>query len=189
MGNLLLLPLVPAFFAAVLSSSSPEARSVDYKLNQIRAGRVAPGSAVVFTAHELNAWVAAQVPHYAPHGVRNTHLTLASGNVTATAAIDFLKVRQAQGAETNWLLAKLISGEHPVTVSARIQSGSGKAAVYLQQVQVAGVSVSGSTLDFLINNFFRPLFPEAKINQSFELDDNVDRIEVHPSIAKAVMRR
>jgi hypothetical protein len=133
--------------------------------------------------------VAAEVPEYAPRGVRNTHLELGNGSVIGSAAIDFLKIRQAQGAETSWLMAKLIEGEHPVRVSARIQSRAGKATVHLEQVEISGMSVSGSTLDFLISNFFRPLFPEAKIDQPFDLDDNVERIEIHPGVAKAVIKR
>jgi len=188
MGNRALLAAILALFAAVPSLTSPESRSVAYKLERIQSERARPGSTVDFGAHELNAWVADQVPAYAPHGVRNTHLDLGNGMVTATALIDFLKVRQAQGDQTNWLIAKLIQGEHPVKVTARIQSANGKATVFVQQVEVSGMSMSGSTLDFLIDNFFRPLFPDAKLNQPFELADNVERIEVDPGVAKAVIR-
>lgn len=188
MGKLLLLPVATALLAAIPAANSPESRSVDYKLDRIRSGQVQPGSSVVFTAHELNVWVAGEVPRYAPRGVRNTRLDLQKGTVEASASIDFLKVRQTHGVETSWLIAKLIEGEHPVRVNARIQSGGGKAAVYLKRVEISGISVSGSTLDFLINNFFRPLFPDAKINQPFGLEDNVERIEIHPNLAKAVMK-
>src|SRR5579884_1881457 len=146
MGNVSLLPLAAALIAALPSAVSPEARSVDYKLDRIRLHEVRPGSAVVFSQRELNAWVSSQVPRYAPHGVRNTHLDLGSGTVSATALIDFLKVRQAQGVETNWLLARLITGEHPVRVSARLQSARGRATVYLQQVEISGMTISGDTL-------------------------------------------
>jgi len=161
---------------------------VDQKLERIQSGHARPGSTVVFTEHELNVWVAAQVPHYAPQGVRETHLDLGNGVTTGSALVDFLKMRQAQGVQTSWLMTKLIQGERPVKVTARIQSANGEATVYLREVQVSGMTISGGTLDFLVANFFRPLFPDAKIDQPFPLAENVERIEVDPGVAKAVIR-
>ena len=63
------------------------------------------------------------------------------------------------------------------------QSAHGKATVYLQRVEIGGLAVSGYTLDFMIETFFLPLYPNAKINQPFELNDNVDRLEVRPGEA------
>jgi hypothetical protein len=188
MSNGALLPLAVALFAAVPSPTSPEARSVDQKLERIQSGHARPGSTVLFTEHELNVWVAAQVPHYAPEGVRETHLELGNGVATGSAIVDFLKMRQAQGVQTSWLISKLIQGEHPVTVTARLQSAHGEATVYLQEVQLSGMTISGGTLDFLVTNFFHPLFPDAKIDQPFPLAENVERIEVDPGVAKAVIR-
>ena len=62
-------------------------------------------------------------------------------------------------------------------------TANGKATVYLQRVEIGGLAVSGHTLDFMIQTFFLPLYPNAKINQPFELNDNVDRIEVRPAEA------
>src|SRR5579884_2302978 len=119
MGTVRRLTVAAAMFISIAALPSPEARAVQNKFDRIHDGRVNPGSVVSFTPHELNVWVAAEVPEYAPHGVRNTRIELGKGTATASALIDFLKVRQAQGAETNWLIAKLIEGEHPVRVSAR----------------------------------------------------------------------
>lgn len=102
--------------------------------------------------------------------------------------VDFLKLRHAQGESTPWLISKLIEGEKFVRVNARIQSANGRATVYLQRVEISGLGVSGSTLDFLIRTFFLPLYPNAKINEPFELQDGVDRIEVVPEQARVVIR-
>src|ERR1700686_4350708 len=98
--------------------------------------------------------------------------------------IAFLKLRRAQAQKTPGVSAKLMEGEKPVKVNARIQSAHGKATVYLQRVEIGGLAVSGYTLDFMIETFFLPLYPNAKINQPFELNDNVDRIEVRPGEAR-----
>src|SRR5205823_12816997 len=111
-----------------------------------------------------------------------------NGAATATAVVDLLKIRHGQGENTPWLIAKLIEGEKTLKVSARIQSAHGRATVYLQRVELSGLAVSGPTLDFLIRTFFLPLYPNAKINQPFELHDDVERIEVAPVQARVVIR-
>ncbi len=180
-----------SLFLAGIADAAPApqgAAAVTQKLGLLRSGRAAPGSTVTFTAHELNVYARWALPVYVPHGVRDPRLELGNGSATATAMVDFLKVRQGAGEPTNWFVAKLIEGEHPVKVSASIRSSRGRATVYLNRVEISGVAVSGSTLDFLIDNFFRPLFPEAKINQPFELEDHVDRIDVRPDAARAVVK-
>ena len=124
-----------------------------------------------------------------PEGVRQPRLELGNGTATANALVDFLKVRQGQGETTNWLIAKLIEGEKAVKVNARIKSAGGMATVYLERVEIGGLAVSGNTLDILIRTFFLPLFPNAKINTPFELADGLERIEVSPSEARAVMKK
>lgn len=172
-----------------LAALDPQVESVRRKLDLIENGKARRGSVVVFTSSELNAWARAQVPTVVPEGVRDPKLELGNNAATAWAYVNFLKLRHAAGYETNWLVAKLIDGEKLVKVNARIESARGRATVYLQRVEISGLAVSGSTLDFLINTFFMPLYPNAKINQPFELQDNIDRIEVRPADARVYIKR
>jgi hypothetical protein len=177
-------------FAACLGAStiSDPASAVRHKLDIIQNGRAKPGSVFTFSASELNAYARSELPTIVPEGVRQPRLELGSGTATGSAVVDFLKLRHGQGETTPWLISKLIEGEKLVRVNARIQSAHGRATVYLQRVEISGLAVSGSTLDFLIHNFFLPLYPNAKINEPFELQDNVDRIEVAPEQARVVIR-
>ena len=49
--------------------------------------------------------------------------------------------------------------------------------------------MTGAPLDFLVQNFFRPFYPDAKIDQPFALAGNVERIEVTPAEARVYIRR
>ena len=49
--------------------------------------------------------------------------------------------------------------------------------------------MTGAPLDFLVQNFLLPFYPDATIDQPFALADNVDRIEVTPVEARVYMRR
>ena len=61
--------------------------------------------------------------------------------------------------------------------------------VHLLQVEIGGLEVTGAPLDFLVQNFFLPFYPDAEIDEPFDLADNVDRIEVTPAEALVYMRK
>jgi len=173
----------------VAAAADPAAANVTRKLDIIQSGKAKPGSVFVFTSAELNAWVRVKAPMVVPEGLREPRLEMGTGTATGYALVDFLKMRHAAGVETNWLISKLIQGEKRLTASASIQSANGRATVHLLRVEIGGLAVSGATLDFLIDTFFRPLFPDAKIDEPFELSDRVDRIEVTPAEARVYIKK
>lgn len=159
------------------------------KLNIIESGKAKPGSVFVFSAADLNAWARMKAPQVVPEGLRQPRLELGNNSATGYALVDFLRVRHGAGEETNWLVGKIIQGEKPVKVSARIQSGHGRMTVNLERVEIGGLAVSGATLDFLIQTFFLPFYPNAKINEPVELADGIDRIEVTPAEARVYIKK
>ncbi len=175
--------------SALLAAADPVAVSVGKKLDFIESGQAKPGSVYRFTSTELNAWVRVKTPTVVHDGFRQPRLVLGNGEATATALIDFVKVRQASGVETNWLVAKLIQGEKLVTARASIQSAHGQATVHLVRVEIGGLAVTGAALDFLVRNFFLPFYPDAKIDEPFPLAGKVDRIAVTPAEARVYIRR
>jgi len=149
--------------------------SAQQKFDLIVSDRLRAGARVTLTYPELDAWVARE----APNGVRNPHLAVtASGLVRGTAIVDFAKVRKAQGQEPGWLMRKLLEGERPVSVTARIRSGAGTATVDVERVEISGLAIDGSTLDFLIQNILLPLYPDAAIGRPFELGHKINRLEI-----------
>jgi hypothetical protein len=175
--------------AAGWTATDPQVAQVSRKLDLIQSGRARPGSVFVFTSAELNAWGRAKAAQVVPEGLRQARLELGNGTATAYALVDFLKLRHAAGVETNWLVAKLIEGEKPLKVAASIQSAKGRATVHLTRVELGGIVVSGAALDFLIQTFFMPLYPDAKIDQPFELADGLDHIDITPAEARAYIRK
>jgi hypothetical protein len=187
LGVRILIVLLSASALAV--AADPLATSVTRRLDLIDSGKAKPGSVYRFTPAELNAWVRVKAPSIVQDGFRRPHLELGAGVATATALIDFLKVRHSGGIETNWLVAKLIQGEKLVTAKATIQSAHGQATVHLLRVEIGGLAVTGAPLDFLVQNFFLPFYPNAKIDEPFPLAGNVDRIEVTPAAALVYMKK
>ncbi len=175
--------------AAALLAVDPLAVNVTRRLDLIESGKAKPGAVIRFTPAELNAWVRVKAPGIIHDGFRDPQLQLGNGTASASARIDFLKVRHGEGIETNWLIAKLIQGEKLVTVRATIQSARGRATVHLVRVEVGGLAVTGAALDFLVRNFLLPFYPDAKIDEPFGLAGNVDRIVVTPIAAQVYIRK
>ena len=174
--------------APVLLAADPVFERAWNKLDAIDSGRARPGSVIEFTAAEWNAWAQVRVPQLV-EGVRNPRIELGTGTATGSAIVDFLKMRQAEGIATNPVLAKLIDGERPVKVSVRLDSAGGRCTVHLIRVEISGIAASGVVLDLLVSTFFQPLFPEAKIDQPFELGDNIDRIDIRPSDVRVSIKK
>ena len=59
----------------------------------------------------------------------------------------------------------------------------------MTRVEISGIAVTGAALDFLVNQFFLQLFPDAKVNQPFELHDNIERIDIQPDGVRVTMRK
>jgi hypothetical protein len=152
--------------------------SARQKIDAIEAGRLRAGSRVTLSYPELAAWVA----HEAPPGVRNPKLWVSAPEVaTGSALIDFGKLRRSQGYEPGWLMSKLLDGERPVSVTARVRSTGGRATVDVQRVEISGVAIDGSSLDFLIQNLLLPMYPNAAVGRPFELGDRIERLDVQPA--------
>jgi hypothetical protein len=174
--------------AAALSAADPLAANVTRRLDLIESGKAKPGAVFRFTPAELNAWVRVKAPAIIHDGFREPRLQLGNGTASASARIDFVKVRHAAGVETNWLVAKLIQGEKLVTARATIQSANGRATVHLLRVEIGGLAVTGAPLNFLVQNFLLPFYPDATIDQPFYLAGNVDRIVVTPAAASVYIK-
>ncbi|MGA2269252.1 MAG: hypothetical protein ABSH44_12355 [Bryobacteraceae bacterium] len=171
---------------AALGAASSDYLSVKRKFDLIDSGHLKAGSRVELSVRELDAYAERE----APEGVRNTRLELAAaGMATGTAMVDFGKLRRGQGYRTGWLMSKLLDGDRPVKVTARVLSGGGRATVDLQRVEISGVAIDGSTLDFLIQNVLLRLYPDAVVGRPFELGHRIEKLEVEPAAVAVVIGR
>jgi hypothetical protein len=175
---------LPALFAA-----DPNYERAERKLERLEKQEFRPGEAIELTPQEVDAWVRVTVPEEIPDGIRNPRLELGMDSAAGSALVDFLKIKEARGSSTNRLLASMIEGERPLKVSVRISCGAGQCTVFLTRVELAGAVAEGALLDFLIKTFFTPLYPDAKINQPFEIGYNIDRIDFRPEGIKITIKK
>jgi hypothetical protein len=181
-GGITILGAALALAAVPLApSTSPDYQAVVHKFSLIEHDRLKPGSRVVLTPAELNAYARQEIAEVAPDGVREPRLELGPGTATAHALIDFGRLRRAEGKPPGRIMAYLLDGERPVAISARIRSSDGTATVDVQQVEISGVVIEGPMLDFLIRNYVMEAYPNAKVGEPFALGHRIERLEVQPS--------
>jgi hypothetical protein len=159
------------------------------KLDAIEARQVKRGSTVTFTPAEINAWARVKIPEIVPEGIRDQRVELGATSATGYALVDLLKMRHAKGDSTNWFVSKLIEGERTLKVGVRVESGGGRCVVYLTHVEIGKAVANQTVIDFLVRTFFAPLYPEAKINEPFDLDYDIDRIDIRPSGVAVTIKR
>jgi hypothetical protein len=180
---------IPVLFAASLGAVYSYYQSAQAKFDRIESDGLKAGSRVELSASELNAYVEHTLPTVTG-GVRNPQLQLvAPGVARGTALIDFAKVERSQGNPPGWLMSKLLEGERPVSVTARIRSSGGQATVDVERVEISGVVIDGRTLDFLIDNILLPLYPNAVVGRPFELGHRIERVDVEPAAVGIVIGR
>jgi hypothetical protein len=150
------------------------APTLDRKFTLIQQGHLKPGTRIVMTRDEWNAWVQDEVPE----GVTKVRMELGTNRVIAAAQVDFGTLSGVS----------LLQGPRPVTVTARLQSEGGRARVDIERVQVAGVAVQGRALDFLIQQYVIPNYPDAKVAQWFPLRYHMDRIEIRPTSVTVLIK-
>ena len=185
----LVLAAVLAVAGLSLRAADSALDSANAKLDRIKDEKTRPGEIILFTPAEVNAWSRDEVPKEVPQGIREPKVALGNGTATGSALVDFLKMEQGRGKTPGRLMSKMLEGERPLKVSVSMTSGGGKATVSLTRVELSEAALEGTILDFLIKTFFLPLYPDAKIGEPFELDYNIDRIELRPDGVRVTMKR
>lgn len=164
----------------LIPSQNPQ-YSAELKMRNIETNRWPVNRAISFSAPELVALGMSEVGQTAPGAVYRPALQLHSGGGLATAVIDFDKLQKSSGAKSSgsdWLLSKLLSGQHDVSVAVEIRSGAGLMTIHPTEVTIDGVAASGSTLDFLVDHVVMSYYPQAAINRPFKLANNIERVDV-----------
>jgi len=180
--------LLLAVTASILLAGDSLADSAQKKLDSISDRKPKPGAVVTLSAKEVNAWIQEKAGKAFPEGIRNEHIDLGPGTADGTALMDLTKISKTKNG-VNPLIARLIEGERPVRIAIRVESAKGRATVFLTHVELSGVAIDGSILDFLIKHFVQPRYPDIKINEPFDLDFNIDHIEMQPTGVRILIKK
>ena len=167
--------------AALCARAEGAFESARRKVVLIEQGLAPAGSRIWFSPEELNAYAAQAAAERAPQGVRQPQVHLGDGWAVVSAFVDFMKLREAKGADPAPLASRLLGGERPVAASIRLESGARQATLYIDKLSVSSLVLEGKLLELLLDEFLADYLPEIKVGKPFELKHNMERVEISPA--------
>ena len=139
----------------------------------------------VLTEREINAWFSSGQADL-PQGVRNLKLQADPGAIHGTADVDFDQVTGGRYS-ANPLMA-LFSGVHQVTADAHAQGANGVGQVHIDSVSLDGVAVPRMALEYFVDRYIHPKYPDLGIDSRFKLPSKIDRADVGSHEVTVVQR-
>jgi hypothetical protein len=129
----------------------------------------------VLTEREINAWLASGQADL-PKGVRNLRLQADPGIIHGTADVDFDQVTGGRYSANP--LMSLFSVVHQVTAEAHAQGANGTGQVHIDSVSLDGVAVPRMALEYFVDRYIHPKYPDLGIDSTFKLPNRIDRADV-----------
>lgn len=150
------------------------AESMQSKLDHINqnAQRNPPDQTpTVMTEEEINDYFASGTVKL-PVGVKKVVVQGQSGVIDAVVNVDFDEIRAGQRS-SNPLLA-IFSGQHQVRLDADASGSGGQGKVHVRNVTIDGVDVPPVALEYFVQKYVTPKYPNAGIDSEFQLPAKID---------------
>jgi hypothetical protein len=150
------------------------ADSLQTKLDHIRANgeKNRPDQApTVMTEEEINDYFAAGRVKL-PQGVKKVTFEGHSGLVTGQTTVDFDEIRAGQHS-SNPLLS-IFTGTHNVRIEADAAGANGTGKVHVRGVSIDGIDVPRIALEYFINKYIAPKYPNVGMDSTFPLTNKID---------------
>lgn len=154
------------------------AASADAKFRHIEenARRHPPDQTpTVLSEREINAYIASGRVQL-PVGVRTVAFTGQNGVLNTTARVDFDAIT-AQSRSSNPLLS-LFSGVHDVHAVAHASGSGGQGQVHIDSIDLDGTTIPRMALEFFIDHYLRPKYPEVGLDSTFALPSRIDTARI-----------
>jgi hypothetical protein len=107
-----------------------------------------------------------------PQGVKKVTMQGKPGVVDAFINVDFDELRAGQGS-SNPLLS-IFSGRHDVLLVADAAGSGGQGKVHVRAVSIDSVEVPRVALEFFVQKFITPKYPNIGLDSQFQLPARID---------------
>jgi hypothetical protein len=145
-------------------------RKLDH-INQNAQNNPPDQTPTVMTEEEVNDYLAYGTVKL-PLGVRKVTLRGQSGVINALVNVDFDEIRGGQRSP-NPLLA-IFSGRHDVRLDADAAGSGGQGKVHVRNVSIDGVDVPAVALEYFVQKYVTPKYPNVGIDSQFQLPARID---------------
>ena len=170
---------LPAAWAAAAPAEvvTPEAaESAARKLERIAEAHDSGESfgTVRISEHEANSYLAFELADAIPAGVSDIVLQFMPGRISGTSVMDFDKLKEGLRTPPHPIAMFLLRGVHTVGVEGSTSGMNGTGQFQLERVLLDGVELPQMVVDYMIEQYLRPRYPNAAINRPFELPYSID---------------
>jgi hypothetical protein len=173
--------LILATFALFADAArhSPAYLSMDKKIAVIESNASNPPArpqTTTITQDELNAYLNEGGVNI-PKGLSNVKIEFSPGAIHALSQVNFDQLAEGRGGG-NPIFSALFSGTHDVEADAQASGSNGQGTVTLESVKLDGVTIPKSALEYLIQHYVKPKYPQAGMTSTFALPDNIQSAAV-----------
>ena len=124
---------------------------------------------------EVNAYIAAGKVQL-PKGVQSVRFVGAPNVITTYARVDFDQIT-AGSHSMNPLLA-LFTGVHDIVAVADANGAGGTGVIHVQSVSLDGTNIPRAALQFFVDHYLKPKYPEVGLDTRFKMPYRIDSAEV-----------
>lgn len=154
--------------------------SMDKKVEILQANAQRPPAQpqnTPITQDELNAYLAEGGVDL-PKGVQEVKIDMKPAVVHTLATVDFDTISEGHTGN-NPIFSALFSGTHDVEAQAQASGANGTATIIVDWVKLDGVQVPRSALEYLIQHYVKPKYPNAGMTTTFPLPARIDMAVVN----------
>jgi hypothetical protein len=149
--------------------------SMDRKVEILQANAQRPPSQpqiTELTQQELNAYIAEGGVDL-PKGIETAKFDLTPAVIHATATINFDTISEGHTGN-NPIFSALFTGVHDVEAQAQASGSHGEGTIAVDWVKLDGVEIPRSALDYLMQHYVKPKYPNAGMTTTFALPLRID---------------
>ncbi len=152
-------------------------QSAAAKFDQIQANaNSGKHETVTLTAEECSAYVS-EGGVVLPTGVENVKFSSTPGEITAVTKVDFDKITAGKSSMNPLMM--LFTGVHDVTTKASAAGGAGRGQVNIESVQIDGVTVPRTALEYFVSKYITPKYGNnVGMNNTFALPAHIQTATV-----------
>lgn len=149
--------------------------SMDRKVDILEANAQRPPSQpqnTDLTQDELNAYIAEKGVDL-PKGIESAKFELKPAVIHATATVNFDTLAEGHTGN-NPIFSALFTGVHDVEAQAQASGARGEGTIAVDWVKLDGVQIPRSALEYLIQHYVKPKYPQAGMTTTFPLPLKID---------------
>ena len=180
----LLLCLLPSL--AWAADDEALSLSAARKFQQIAEKSLPSGTTVEFSEDELSAFLKVHGALALPEGVRDPEVSLRHGGAVIAARID-LETAGAALENLPVLMRLLLKGTREILADVDFAIADGRGSLNLASLQVEGVEIPESVLDWFIEAYAPPEFRPYLLGEAAEMQVGLSALNIQPGLAVAVV--